>query len=60
MAAPSMAGIQALINQANGGRQGMPGYIYYALAAAQNTANCNSNLPPLPGLQLRVPRRHHW
>ena len=49
VAAPSMAGIQALINQANGGRQGMPGYIYYALAAAQNTANCNSAMPPLPG-----------
>ena len=49
VAAPSMAGIQALINQANGGRQGMPGYIYYSLAAAQNTANCNSALPPLPG-----------
>ncbi len=32
VAAPSMAGIQALINQANGGRQGMPGYIYYTLA----------------------------
>jgi len=41
-----MAGIQALINQANGGRQGMPGYIYYALANAQYTASptaCNSS-----------------
>jgi hypothetical protein len=47
VAAPSMAGIQALINQANGGRQGMPGYIYYALAAAQNTTACNS--ATLPG-----------
>lgn len=44
VAAPSMAGIQALINQANGGRQGMPGYIYYALAAAENLTNCNSTL----------------
>src|ERR1035438_8303655 len=44
-----MAGIQALINQANGGRQGMPGYIYYSLAAAQNTAACNSSTPPAPG-----------
>ena len=43
VAAPSMAGIQALINQANGGRQGMPGYIYYTLAAQQNTAACNSS-----------------
>ncbi len=47
VAAPSMAGIQALIDQANGGRQGAPNYIYYALAAAQNTANCNSITPPL-------------
>jgi hypothetical protein len=47
VAAPSMAGIQALINQANGGRQGAPNYIYYALAAAQSTTNCNSSLPPL-------------
>ncbi len=46
VAAPSMAGIQALINQANGGRQGMPAYIYYSLAAAQNTANCNSSTLP--------------
>ncbi|MFZ1133122.1 MAG: Ig-like domain repeat protein [Terriglobales bacterium] len=46
VAAPSMAGIQALINQANGGRQGMPGYIYYALANNQyvaNAAGCNSS-----------------
>ena len=49
VAAPSMAGVQALINQANGGRQGMPGYIYYSLAAAQNSANCNSSTPPAPG-----------
>jgi trimeric autotransporter adhesin len=49
VAAPSMAGIQALINQANGGRQGMPGYIYYKLAATQNTAACNSSGPPAGG-----------
>jgi len=51
VAAPSMAGIQALIDQANGGRQGAPNYIYYALAAAQSTANCNSSLPPAVGSQ---------
>ena len=39
VAAPTMAGVQALINQANGGRQGMPAYIYYSLAQAQATAN---------------------
>jgi hypothetical protein len=49
VAAPSMAGIQALINQANGGRQGSPNYIYYSLAAAQNTTGCNSSLPPAAG-----------
>jgi hypothetical protein len=42
-ATPEMAGIQALINQANGGRQGMPNYFYYSLATAQNTAACNSS-----------------
>jgi len=47
VAAPSMAGIQALINQANGGRQGAPNYIYYSLAAAQTTSICNSSTPPL-------------
>ena len=48
VAAPAMAGIQALINQANGGRQGMPGYIYYGLAAAQNNATCAASalVPP--------------
>jgi len=46
VAAPSMAGVQALINQANGGRQGMPGYIYYTLAAAQNSTACNSSTLP--------------
>ena len=46
VAAPSMAGIQALINQANGGRQGMPAYIYYTLANAQSATNCNSQTLP--------------
>ncbi|MGB9235436.1 MAG: Ig-like domain repeat protein, partial [Terriglobales bacterium] len=49
VAAPSMAGVQALINQANGGRQGMPGYMYYTLAAAQNATACNSSTPPASG-----------
>jgi Pro-kumamolisin, activation domain/Bacterial Ig-like domain (group 3) len=58
VAAPSMAGIQALINQYNAvnnpepgnptGRQGQPNYVYYGLAAAQNNTTCNSNalIPP--------------
>jgi subtilase family serine protease len=40
-AAPAMAGIQALINQANG-KQGNANYVYYALAAAQFTAQGTS------------------
>lgn len=40
--APIMAGVQALINQAAGGAQGNPNYVYYALAA--NGANvCDSS-----------------
>jgi Pro-kumamolisin, activation domain/Bacterial Ig-like domain (group 3) len=58
VAAPSMAGIQALINHYNAvnnpepgnptGRQGMPGYVYYGLAAAESTTTCNSSalVPP--------------
>ncbi len=49
VAAPSMAGVQALINQANGGRQGMPGYTYYSLSAAQSESACNSSTPPANG-----------
>jgi hypothetical protein len=47
VAAPSYAGVQALVNQANGGRQGMPGYILYSLAAAQNYANCAAMYSPV-------------
>ncbi len=43
---PIMAGIQALINQKAGGRQGNPNYVYYALAAteygASGSSACNS------------------
>ena len=41
VAAPTMAGVQALIDQVNGGRQGLPTYVYYALADAQHTASLN-------------------
>jgi hypothetical protein len=49
VAAPSMAGIQALVNDFNGGRQGMANYVYYALADAQHTGglNCTANSPTL-------------
>ncbi|HEX4231968.1 MAG TPA: protease pro-enzyme activation domain-containing protein [Bryobacteraceae bacterium] len=45
--APIMAGIQALVNQKTGSRQGLPNYYYYALAAAeygtQGSSACNSS-----------------
>jgi len=43
VSAPSMAGLQALINQALGGRQGLPNYYYYRVAAAQSTTTCDSD-----------------
>jgi hypothetical protein len=52
VAAPTMAGIQALIDDVNGGRQGLVNYVYYALADAQHTAglNCTSSSPSInPG-----------
>jgi subtilase family serine protease len=46
-ASPIMAGIQALVNQKNGGAQGNPNYVYYKLAASQygaaGSATCNSS-----------------
>jgi hypothetical protein len=48
VSAPSFAGMQALINQANGGRQGLPNYYYYRLAAAQSLTNCNAATLPSP------------
>jgi subtilase family serine protease len=45
---PIMAGIQALVNQKNGSRQGNPNVAYYALAAAEygtaGSPHCNSSL----------------
>lgn len=43
--APALAGIQALINQKQGGAQGNPNAVYYRLAAAQQSAGtaCNSS-----------------
>jgi hypothetical protein len=41
VAAPSMAGVQALIDHVNGGRQGMANYVYYTLADNQHTAGLN-------------------
>jgi subtilase family serine protease len=45
---PIMAGIQAMTNQAAGGYQGNPNYVYYSLAAfeygSDRAAACNSSL----------------
>jgi len=46
VSAPSMAGVQALIDQKNGGRQGLPNYYYYRLAALQSLTNCNAATLP--------------
>jgi subtilase family serine protease len=52
-AAPIMAGIQALINQRAGARQGNPNFVYYKLAAAQYGTSgdkaCNSTLGKTAG-----------
>lgn len=42
-ASPSMAGILALVEQKNGQYQGQANYTFYQLAAAQQTANCDSS-----------------
>ncbi|HEV1993835.1 MAG TPA: protease pro-enzyme activation domain-containing protein, partial [Candidatus Acidoferrum sp.] len=46
-ASPIMAGIQALVNQKTGARQGNPNPVYYQLAAAEygssGSSSCNSN-----------------
>ena len=47
-ASPIMAGIQALVNQKTGERQGNPNPVYYSLAAseygASGDSSCNSTL----------------
>ncbi|MBV9769851.1 MAG: hypothetical protein JOZ32_09790, partial [Bryobacterales bacterium] len=47
---PILAGIQALVNQKEGGAQGNPNYVYYKLAAleygAQGSSVCNSSNGP--------------
>jgi len=42
VSAPTMASAQALIDQANGGRQGQANYYYYRVAAAQSATACSS------------------
>jgi len=42
-AAPILAGVQALVNQASGAVQGNPNYIYYRLASIQAGSGLNCN-----------------
>lgn len=46
LAAPIVAGVQAIVNGATGERWGNPDFIYYALAAVQNTEgpSCDATL----------------
>lgn len=52
--APSFAGMMALVDQKQGGRQGLANYVLYKLAASETFANCNSSnqtnpsTPPSP------------
>jgi len=39
----AFAGMMALVDQKQGGRQGLANYVLYQLAANQSFANCNSN-----------------
>jgi large repetitive protein len=43
VSSPSFAGIMALVNQKQGGRQGLANYVLYKLAANETFANCNSS-----------------
>lgn len=45
---PIMAGIQALVNEQNGGAQGNPNYVYYKIAAIAG-ASCNASTSPGAG-----------
>ena len=42
-ASPIMAGIQALVNQSTGARQGNPNFVYYTLAASQSASGLGCN-----------------
>jgi large repetitive protein len=46
---PSFAGIQAIVNQRQGNRQGLANYFLYPLAANENFSNCNSSDATNPG-----------
>ncbi|HEX6501951.1 MAG TPA: protease pro-enzyme activation domain-containing protein [Terriglobales bacterium] len=46
-AAPSFAGIMALVDQKMGGRQGLANYVLYQIARGENFASCNGSLGTL-------------
>ncbi len=48
VSSPAMAGIMAMVNQKNGGRQGNPNFVFYKLAARPN-ASCDSSNPTTIG-----------
>jgi len=43
---PAFAGIMALVNQETQSRQGNANYVFYKLAAQQNSSSCNSSTGP--------------
>ena len=46
VSSPAFAGLQALVNQKMGLRQGNANYVLYSLAAKESSANCNSSTGP--------------
>jgi hypothetical protein len=48
--APSFAAIMAIVDQQTNQRQGLVNYALYPLAAAENSANCNSSSRTNPGV----------
>ena len=48
-AAPTFAGMMALVNQETGTSQGNANYVLYQLASAETYANCNSSTGPAAG-----------
>ncbi|MGB0034541.1 MAG: Ig-like domain repeat protein [Candidatus Acidiferrales bacterium] len=51
VAAPSFAGVMALVNEKTGQRQGQADFVLYRLAASETLASCNgSSSSPLPAV----------
>jgi Pro-kumamolisin, activation domain/Bacterial Ig-like domain (group 3) len=52
---PAFAGVMAMIDQQNGGRQGNANVILYKIAQSETFSNCNSTNQPLAGGPLECP-----